>query len=609
MTEPGPALEAGRAKCRTAFEAAERSAERIGNLRLVLALLALGLVLMPVVTRSGTPWWGLIPVSVLFLALAKVQDRALERRRWAAAALEFFELAIARLEERWRDLPDTGADVGRPWSSSQHPADDLDLFGPASLFQLISRSVTAGGRRTLASWMAEPASPLEVAERQAAVRALAEAVDVRCDLYAAAATEDNRGLDEGPLLGWAESKRPLTGRPALTVIGFVQPAALLLTAALAFVFDGPREPFYLVAVLQVAVLFTLRRITAERAEVLAGPERSLSRYGRLIDVVERIPDGAAPRLDALRNALTVEGEPASSRLRRLERLVGMLEAQRNLFFALTLGPALLWELHVVLRAEAWRERTGPRLRGWLAALSEVEALSSLAAFAHERPDYGFPEMSETPGTFDATGLVHPLIDRRRVVENDLCLGGPGSVLLLSGSNMSGKSTLLRAVGLALVLARSGAPVPARRLVLSALRLQTSVRLVDSLAEGSSHFYAELRRLKSIVDLAAAPGPPLLYLLDEVLHGTNSRERYIGAVSVIRWLSKQGAIGIVTTHDLALANMAATMPPGLMTNAHLGDDVEDDNLRFDYRLRPGAVRSTNALALMRAVGIEVELVEP
>jgi hypothetical protein len=598
------------ASARAARDAAEASADRLGNVRLALALVALVLVLLPLVTRSGTPWWGLVPVILLFAVLGRAQDRAQERRRGAGASVAYFEGAMARLEERWRELPDDGADVGARWRGTLHYADDLDLFGPASLFQLLSRAVTAGGRRRLATWLAEPAPPPEVEDRRAAVSALAADIELRRQIFAAAAVDEGgTTLEDAALLAWAESGAPLPARRWLRPLGVVLPVLLLASAVWGFLLGGPRETFYVLALAQVGTLFVTRRFTGPRADVLSGPERVLRRYARLIEVLESVPAGRAPRLDALRGALEAGGAPASARLARLERLVEMLDARRNMFFAVTFGPALLWELNVVLRAEDWRDQTGPQLRGWLDALAELEALASLGALAHERPDYAFPEDAEDPGIFEARGLAHPLIDRARVVTNDLTLGGPGSVLLLSGSNMSGKSTWLRAVGLAVVLARAGAPVPARALRVSALRLATSVRVVDSLAQGASHFYAELRRLKHVLDESARDGGRLLYLLDEILHGTNSRERYIGAVSVVRWLSQAGALGIVTTHDLELARVAEVLPEGQVVNAHFSDDVDAGQLAFDYTLRPGPVRSTNALRLMRAVGIDVELVEP
>lgn len=593
---------------REGLAVADGLVDRLGNVRLVVAFGALALVLSPLITRSGTAWWGLIPLFLVFVALGKLQDRFLEQRRVAAASVAYFEGSVARHEERWRGLPVDGTDE-RGRYASLPVVDDLDLFGPASLFQLLCRAVTAGGRRTLAEWLVRPAGAKEITARQEAVAALAKDVELRRRLYAAAATEEvGSSLADAGLVEWARRTPPIPAARLLRVLGIVQPALLIVAALWGFAFGGPREPFYLLALGQVFTLFATRRHTSPRADVLSGPERVLTRYARLIDVVESVPAGHSERLDALRATLGTEGRAASAEIRGLERLVGMLDARLNMIFALTLGPALLWELNVVLRSERWRERVGPNLEGWLAALGEVEALASLAAFAHERPEYGFVELVEGTGCFEMEGLRHPLIDRRRVVANDLDLGGPGSVLLLSGSNMSGKSTLLRSVGLAVVLAGAGAPVPATGGRMSLLRLATSVRVVDSLAQGASHFYAELARLEQVVRMSKEPGPGVLFLLDEVLHGTNSRERFIGAVSVVKWLAEAGAFGVVTTHDLSLTRLAEHLPDGAVTNRHFSDDVSAGELCFDYQLRDGPVESTNALRLMRAVGIDVELVE-
>jgi len=299
---------------------------------------------------------------------------------------------------------------------------------------------------------------------------------------------------------------------------------------------------------------------------------------------------------------------ASAAIRRLVGFINLLDARLNVVFALTVGPVLLWDLNLVLRTETWRRENGARVRGWFEAVSRYEVAASWASLAYERPDYAMPELVASSGVFSAQGLAHPLIARAKVVANDVQLGGAGSVLLLSGSNMSGKSTLIRAVGLAVVMARAGGPVAARSAQLSLFELATSVRVVDSLAEGTSHFYAELKRLKHVVDRAAVAGAGLLYLLDEVLHGTNSRERYIGAVSVIRYLSETGASGIVTTHDLALAQLEDEVAAGRMRQAHLSDRVDREHIEFSYALSPGPIQSTNALRLMKAIGIDVPLVE-
>ena len=607
------------------FRAADRSLDGLANFRLVLAFIGLGLLLMPLFTRSGTPWWGLIPLTVVFLALGKVQDRWQERRRVTAASVQYFEGGIDRLEERWRAGLDTGEDVGRACQKSPlHYADDLDLFGKASLFQLLSRAVTAEGRRTLAEWLTHPAEThQEVSARQEAVRVFAQNLDLRRRCFAAAAAGDEGAggvLRDEALLKWAENKATVPFPRVLRLIGIILPITFLSAVVWSFVLGGSRDAFYLAALIQIGALLWTRRFTAERAAVLSTPERSLNRYARLIEVIETLPEGKAQRLDTLRERLSSaraaagDGEvdtherAASEELRSLERWVELLDARLNMFFALTLGPALMWELNIVLRTEDWRRRVGNELRGWLKVIGEVEALASIGAFAHERPDYVFAELADENGVFEAQGLAHPLIDRRRVVPNDLRLEGAGSVLVLSGSNMSGKSTLLRAVGLSLVLGGMGAPVAARGFRLSRFRLATSVRVVDSLAEGASHFYAELCRLKHVTDLAGGDGPPLLYLLDEVLHGTNSRERYLGAVSVVKWLSERGAIGVITTHDLNLARVAELLPEGRVRNAHFSDDVSGDGLQFDYQLRSGPIETTNALRMMRAIGIDVEIVE-
>lgn len=604
--------EAHLADRRARLTRAETSSDRLGNLRLGLAGVTLVLVILPLFTRSGAAWWALVPVAGLFVVLGKLHDVAFTRVRRLRASVRFYEQGLARLDEKWRTFTDDGRDLAEALGPRAIYAEDLDLFGPASLFQLLTRASTARGRRTLAEWLVTPADRAELEARQAAVVELAPKLDVREELVRAAAGEDLATLEDAKLLAWAESGQRLPNEGLLFVLGAVQPILLAAATAAVFLLGAPGVVLVVAVVLHLVTIFATRNVVNARADTLSGPDRALDRYASLIAAVEAA-SLESPRTRALKERLvssTGGARSASAQIQRLHGLVNLLDARLNPFFALTVGPALMWDLNLVLRAERFRAATGPKLRGWLEALGELEALASFAALLHERPDYTMPKLVDGAGVFRAEGLTHPLIDRRKVVANDLELGGPGSVLLLSGSNMSGKSTLLRAVGLATVLTRAGAPVAARALDAGLVTLETSVRIVDSLAAGTSHFYAELKRLKHIVDSARTPkGAPVLYLLDEVLHGTNSRERYIGAVSVIRWLSEQGAIGIVTTHDLALARVERELPPGRVSNRHFGDDVVGDEIRFDYTLKPGQVASTNALRLMRAVGIEIDLTEP
>lgn len=584
---------------------AERSSDRLGNVRLVLAVVGVGLVVAPVVVRSPAPWWGLIPLFLAFVILGKAQDRVLERRRRHAAEERYYAEGLIRLDDRFHELADGGEDVGAPWRGGLHYADDLDLFGPASLFQLVSRAQTLQGRRALARDLAEPPDVEGSAARRQAVESLTPELDDRVRLSAAVADEKAARLDESPLLDWAEDPAEIPARGLLKVLAGLQPVLLLATYGL-YEVTGEGRPLAVAVLLHLATLFFTRRIVGERIAVLSGPERMLMRYGRLLEVVESDRSDASWLAEA-REALQTP-DSASAAIRRLVSLINLLDARLNVVFALTVGPVLMWDLNLVLRTEAWRVRNGARVRAWFEAVARYEVAASWASLQYERPDYVVPELVEADGVFAADGLAHPLLPRSKVVANDVSLGGPGSVLLLSGSNMSGKSTLIRSVGLSVVMARAGGPVAASSARVSAFEVVTSVRVVDSLAEGTSHFYAELKRLKHVVDRASVVGARLLYLLDEVLHGTNSRERYIGAVSVIRFLSETGATGIVTTHDLALARLEREVAEGRMRQAHLSDRVDSERIEFSYALSPGPIQSTNALRLMRAIGIDVPLVD-
>jgi DNA mismatch repair ATPase MutS len=278
-------------------------------------------------------------------------------------------------------------------------------------------------------------------------------------------------------------------------------------------------------------------------------------------------------------------------------------------------PFVLWTTHLAFAVEAWRRHSGPVVRRWLTATGEIEALCSLASHAFEHPDDPFPEFVgqtlssvnlATEPLLEAEGIGHPLIEESRVVRNDVRIGGAAPagprVLIVSGSNMSGKSTLLRTLGVNAVLAQAGAPVRARRLRLSPLAVGASIRVTDSLQGGVSRFYAEILRLRQILDETARPGP-VLFLIDEFLHGTNSHDRRIGAEALVLGLVERGAIGLVTTHDLALADIAVTLGERA-ANVHFEDHIEDGRIVFDYAMRPGVVRKSNAIELMRSVGLEI-----
>jgi DNA mismatch repair ATPase MutS len=263
---------------------------------------------------------------------------------------------------------------------------------------------------------------------------------------------------------------------------------------------------------------------------------------------------------------------------------------------------LLWTPQLAFAIEHWRIQFGPDLARWIDAVGEFEALCSFAGFSYEHPDYAFPEIVDGSPRFEGVSIGHPLLAGDRCVRNDLTLSGENPVLIVSGSNMSGKSTMLRSVGVNTVLGLAGAPVCASEMRLSPIAIGASIRLQDSLLEGNSRFYAEILRLRQISELAQNE-LPVLFLIDEILSGTNSHDRGIGAEAVVRNLMESGALGLVTTHDLALTRLADSLSPRA-ANVHFQDHLEDGVIAFDYRVHPGVVTKSNALELMRAVGLDV-----
>jgi DNA mismatch repair ATPase MutS len=345
-----------------------------------------------------------------------------------------------------------------------------------------------------------------------------------------------------------------------------------------------------------------RRVVSVRLHAAMSHLGGLSAYAEMLAHVES-STFTRPRLAGLRARLTNE-RSASRSLTRLGAIVRLAEAQYSPMGHAVLQLLGLWDLHVVVALEQWQATSGAHARDWLAALGEVEALAALATLAHDNPGWVMPDFVDGPARIEAGALGHPLLSDAARVSNDVTVGPPGTFLLVTGSNMSGKSTLLRAIGTNVVLAQAGGPVCATSMRLTPVDVWTSIRIDDSLEAGVSLFMAELRRLKRIVDAArdSARPRPLLYLLDEILHGTNSHDRRIGARALLEKLLARGSIGLVTTHDLALTELGAG--PGSLANAHFEDQVVDGRIAFDFRLRPGVVAHSNALALMRAVGLEV-----
>lgn len=613
---PNPALAeprreyASRLAGRQATAAAEEQRhQRLGYLRLGIfaTALAIGLLAFDQGVLSG--WWLLCPAIALIWLGDRLRN-AEEARTHAGRCVAFYERAIERLEGRWAGTGETGL---RFLDEHHLYAQDLDLFGDGSLFQLLSGARTSIGEQTLAGWLLEPARPDTIRARQESVAELAEKLDLREDI-AVLGEDVRKGSDPLHLAAWGEADAVLEPSPFRYVAGVLSLCGILaLFAGLAYFFaaagflDLPQSTtlrllifFFVTVVLSGAVQWHFKKRTDT---VIGAFEEAVDEVSLLSRVLKRLEVERfdAPPLAQLRSDLDVDGHPPSRRLARLRVLRDLEESRQN---PMMVGFSLLvlWDLHLAYAIEDWRRASGPALRRWITAVGEIEALSSLAGYRYERPEYVFPQFVDGPPTIEGEGLGHPLLGGQEVVTNDLRLGREPQVLIVSGSNMSGKSTMLRTVGINTVLAQAGAPVYAQRLQLTPLAIGASIRIVDSLQEGTSRFYAEIKRLRQIMD--ATDGTlPVLFFIDEFLHGTNSHDRRIGAEAIVTGLVDRGAIGLVTTHDLALAHIGETLAPR-GANVHFQDHLEDGRMRFDYKMQPGIVEKSNAVELMRSVGLDV-----
>jgi len=565
----------------------------IGNWRLVVFAVGLLLAGLAVGPHWLSPWWVLVPL-VVFLFLVFRHDRAIRERRRVERAMAFYEHGLARIEDRW-----AGRGVaGTRFLDAAHPyAVDLDLFGHGSLFQLLCLARTRAGEECLADWLLAPAPPETVRKRQQAVEDLRLRLDLREDL-ALLGQEVRPVIDPQALAAWGAEPIQLTSSGERLVAALI--AAATVAALIGWAFGLGWLPFAALALLGRAYDRTLRPRVRCVVGAVEKPAHGLALLASLMERLEA-ETFTAPLLQELRAELDMDGMPPSARISQLQTMIAYLDARRNDLFV-PIDAILLWTTQWAFAVERWRAKNGPHLERWLRVLGEFEALSSLSAYACEHPDDPFPDILDAGACLEAEGITHPLLPAAQAVRNDLALGNGARLFIVSGSNMSGKSTLLRTIGTNAVLALAGAPVRARRMRLSPLQIGASIRTQDSLLAGVSRFYAEIKRLRQIVDLSHQT-PTLLFLLDEILQGTNSHDRRVGAEAVVRLLMAQGSLGLITTHDLALAKIADD-PALAAVNVHFEDQLEDGKLHFDYHLRPGVVTRSNALALMRAVGLDV-----
>jgi hypothetical protein len=532
-----------------------------------------------------------VPV-ILFVCLEVAHENRIRSIRLRQRSVQFYERGIARLEDRWAG----DGEAGERFLDQQHPyARDLDLFGNASLFEFLCTARTRAGEETLARWLLNSAPVTEILARQGAIRDLKDRVKFREDLSSAGETV-RVGVHPEALSNWGESKPVFNKRTIRIATSML--AILWVVGLVVWWGWGLGAVALAVTALNLGWAHRIHarmEAAADRIEAEIGDLQLLAGVLGLLETEQF----TAPKLTETQAAFKHEGIAPSRAIAKLARIVSYLESRRNPAMRL-LDVLTFWSAQFVFAAERWQQEFGPQIRGWLIAVGEFEALTALAGYAFEHEEDVFPEFSGPGAMFDAEGIAHPLLPRKGVERNDVKLSDVMQLIVLSGPNMAGKSTFIRCVGVNAVLAQCGAPVRARRLRLSPLHVAASICVLDSLAGGVSRFYVEIRRLKLATELTHGP-VPVLFLLDELLSGTNSHDRLAGTELVVRSLMNRGAIGIVSTHDLALTRIPDAL--GTMAiNCHFEDQLVDGGLVFDYKLKPGVVKSSNALELMRSIGL-------
>jgi hypothetical protein len=579
-------------------QAADQKRERrLGYAKLVVAAITLLAAFMFLHYLKGLE---ALPLLIaIFLVLAVLQERRIRQIRFRTRDIDFFERGLARIGDRWSATGESGERFLDPL----HPyARDLDVFGAGSLFELLCTARTRAGEQTLAAWLLA-AAPVETLEaRQKAVRDLEGRVSFRTKLFSLGETV-RLGVDPEALTAWGE-RQPVFDRRVTRVLTRTL-SALWIVCLIAWAIGGSGEFAGAVTLLNLAWAHRLYQRQDEAAEALGKAADGLGVLSGILALLEE-EQFTAPKLLELQAALARDGIRPSAAIRKLERLADYVNSRHNPFGRI-LDVFTFWSTQLVFRVERWQEEFGPPIRSWLKAVGELEALTALAGYAYEHPEDVFPAFvppqAGSAPLFAAEGLGHPLLPAAQGVRNDIGLGDGLQLIVLSGPNMAGKSTFIRSVGVNAVLAQCGAPVRAAALRMTPLNVAASICVLDSLSGGVSRFYAEIHRVKLISDLASG-AVPVLFLLDELLSGTNSHDRLVGSESIVRGLVERNAIGIVSTHDLALTKIPDAMD-GRAANFHFEDSFDGSELIFDYQMKPGVVKTSNALELMRSIGLGVE----
>ncbi len=575
----------------------QNRSQRYSTIRLILFIGTVTLAAISLFKVHFSLLWAVIPLMAFIVSVVK-HDRIFREKERLGWILGFYEDGLRRINDAWYGHGLRGTD----YVDENHLfARDLDIFGEDSLFELMCTAQTAGGETQLAAWLTAPSERDIILARQEAVKELTDQLQLREDISVAARRMRSL-LDPQRLNDWATASSSLSPQKfgAYRTLFFCLGAMAVAAGVSCFFTDIGLALLVGVGVLQWSIGRALKSRLSPILLGVEGPRRQLKIMSDILSRFEQQPVQCT-LLQTLHEAFTVHRETASHATARLGRLVDWLDQAKNQVFA-PIAFLLMWNGHFALSIEKWRLEFGTHIPQWLHTIGQMEALCALSGFAFEHPDYHFPEIVDGAPVYEGKALGHPLLPGNDCVRNSVSLSDKPKVWVVSGSNMSGKSTFLRVIGINAVLAMSGAPICGESLRMTPLAIGSTIRVLDSLHKGKSRFYTEISTLKHIMEKTEGTYP-LLFLLDEIFHGTNSHDRTIGAQAVIHELIKRNAIGLVTTHDLALTKTADALGEEAR-NVHFDDTVKEGRLSFDYTLKDGPVTRSNALELMRSVGLKV-----
>ncbi len=603
MQSPGRIYERRKIKYAALLQRQQEYLRRLGNYRLLI--FSVGLASTIFLYFKGFLWLSILALVIscgIFIWLLKRFDGVKERCAFTQALIKVNERSLQRISGRWTEFSDTGEE----YLDNDHPyAPDLDIFGKGSLFQWLNSCRTRLGRQNLAHTLCNPLTDIdEIVKQQEAIAELSAKLSWRQRMEAegqiTAETKDEHNAEN--LTDWAEDCSDLYCQKWLRILTVVLPAVTILTLIAAFGFNFISGFIPVVLILfHILLLFWRRRERVESLELVYGYRVNIKVYRGMLNHLE----GQRFKSERLRQ---IQGElqnkqrsEAWRQIDELDKLTDSAANRYNLFYIL-FNILFLWDYQAMIRLEKWKQNSGRLLAGWLKALGMMEMMSSLAQIGFENREWALPEFTTERNCFSARQIGHPLITEGRVC-NDLQFAPGTQVLMITGSNMSGKSTLLRTVGVNMVLAYLGTPVCAEQMRCSLQEIHSSMRTSDNLEKNYSSFYAELLRIKTIVD-AVNEGHKVFFLLDEIFKGTNSYDRHIGAKVLIKQLIEGGAMGMVSTHDLELAELA-NEESGRVANYNFCEYYSNDQIFFDYKLREGVSRTRNALPLLKMMGIRID----